>query len=357
MSTPTLWGIHNDQPQLDLVGNGFVSVGWQEVGDIRRFGQDRDALKQHIASVYPDDKPGAIPVWAGVLLRFVYEMKPGDLVIYPYKPDATVNIGRVTGEYEYVAEAPLHRNRHKVEWLKTGIPRATFSKSARYEIGSAVTLFKVKNNDAEFRAYLETGHVPDATVAQAPAVAGTGPGAGNGQVLDAITEAAEDEPNAERIETYTRDYIIETLMKKLEGAQFEHFVAGLLTAMGYRTQVTQATGDGGVDVIAHKDPLGLEAPIVKVQCKRTLGSSGGPDVQKLMGTLAPGGQEVGLFVTLGSFARDAQHIARTRQDLRLLNGTELVDLIFRYYEHLAPEWKRLLPMRQVWVVDREPEAG
>jgi restriction system protein len=47
----------------------------------------------------------------------------------------------------------------------------------------------------------------------------------------------------------------------------------------------------------------------------------------------------------------------TRQDLRLVNGTELVNLVFTHYEQLSPEWKRLLPMRRVYVVDREPEAG
>lgn len=38
----TIWGVHNDQSQLDLVGNGFISVAWGEVGDIRQFGEDRD---------------------------------------------------------------------------------------------------------------------------------------------------------------------------------------------------------------------------------------------------------------------------------------------------------------------------
>jgi restriction system protein len=123
-------------------------------------------------------------------------------------------------------------------------------------------------------------------------------------------------------------------------------------------KVTQLSGDGGVDIIAHRDPLGLEPPIIKVQCKRTLGGIGAPDVQKLTGTLAPGGSgELGLFVTLGSYFKDAVHLGRARQDLRLINGTELVDLIFQHYEQFSPEWKRLLPLRRVYVVDREPEAS
>jgi restriction system protein len=63
------------------------------------------------------------------------------------------------------------------------------------------------------------------------------------------------------------------------------------------------------------------------------------------------GDERGLFVTLGPYSKDAQHIERTRQDLRLVNGTELVDLVFAHYERLSPEYKRLLPMRSVYVVD------
>lgn len=96
------------------------------------------------------------------------------------------------------------------------------------------------------------------------------------QAPEQAAESAADEPTAERIATDSRDFIIATLLKELEGAEFEHFVAHLLEAMGYRTQVTQASGDGGVDIIAHRDPLGVEPPIIKVQCKRIAGSTGGP---------------------------------------------------------------------------------
>ena len=62
-------------------------------------------------------------------------------------------------------------------------------------------------------------------------------------------------------------------------------------------------------------------------------------------------------MTLGAFSKDAQHISRTRQDLRLINGNELVDLIFAYYDSFSPEYKRLLPMRSVYVVDRDLDAS
>lgn len=342
----TVWGLHNNHPDLDLVENGFVSIGWIEIGDLRKLGPGKEQMKALVARAYPTAKPGAIPVWAGVLIRFAFEMKPGDIVIYPYKPDSTLNFGRVESDYYYEDAAPMHRHRRRVAWLETGVPRAKFSKGARYEVGSAVTLFRVKTHATEFVEFLEGSPVtvPDASDLTS-------------QLLEVAAETAEEEPSADRIETYSRDFIIETLLKELEGPEFEHFIAQLLEAVGYRTQVTQATGDGGFDIIAHRDPLGLEPPIIKVQCKRTLSAIGAPEVQKLTGTLAPGGSELGLFVTLGTYSKDALHLGRTRQDLRLINGDELVRLVLENYESLSPAWKRLLPLRRVYVVDKEPDAG
>jgi restriction system protein len=336
-----LWGVHNDQPQLDLVENEFISIGWNLIGDLGAVGDDRDAMKARVMAAYPDAKPGSVPGAAGTLLSFAYRMQSGDLVVYPYKPDSTLNFGRIEGDYFYDVGAPIHRNRRKVTWLKTGVPRTDFSQTARYEVGSAVTIFRVKRHLQEFLDCIE-GVAPAVAVPHVRLKP------------DDAAQAAVDAVTAARIETDTRDFIVETLMKELEGVDFEHFVAHLLQAMGYRTQVTQASGDGGIDVIAHRDPLGLEPPIIKVQCKRTTGTMGSPDVQRLTGTLAPGGSELGLFVTLGAYSKEAQSLGRTRQDLRLINGNDLVDLVFQHYEKFSPEYKRLLPIRRVYVVDRAP---
>ena len=294
-----------------------------------------------MAAARPEAKPGAIPPRAGVLLRFAFEMQVGDVVIYPYKPDSTPNFGRVQGDYYWDPDASFHRSRCPVEWLHTGVPRARFSTSARYEMGAMITLFRAKDSAGEFAAFL-SGEQPatDTEVAQQPP--------------DAV-EQAQEEPDAERIYEYTRDLVVETLLKQLGGHRFEEFVADLLEAMGYRTQVTPPSGDGGVDVIAHRDPLGLEPPIIKVQCKHQVDSVGAPDLQKLAGTLAPGTSELGLFVTLGAFSKEALNLGRNRQDLRLIGGNDLADLVFEHYEQLGPLWRRLLPLRKVCVIDRDPE--
>jgi restriction system protein len=333
---PVIWGIHNDQSSLDLVDGGFISIGWEELGDLSTMPTDRESLKLALAATYPTAKPGAIPVWAGVLVRFIEEMQVGDYAISPTKADRTLNFGVVESDFYVEPGAELHPNRRKVRWLHTGVPRDQFSKSALHELGSAITLFRVKTHAAEFLEFLSPGPAGPVVV---------------GDEHDEV-DLAEDEPNAERVETYSRDFVVD-ILRRMDAYRFEHFVAGLLTALGYRATATVASCDGGVDVIASRDPLALEPPIIKVQCKRTINTIGAPDVQKLAGALAHGGSELGLFVTLGSYSMDALHIERTRQDLRLINGNQLVDLVFEHYDALDPEWKRLVPLRSVYAVDRD----
>jgi restriction system protein len=340
-SMSVIWGIHNDQSALDLIDGGFVSIGWSELGDLTGVAPDREELKERLVAAYPDAKPGAIPVWAGVLVRFIGEMTIGDIVISPNKADRTLNFGVITSDFYVERQVEIHPNRRRVEWTHAGVPRDGFTKPALYEIGSAVTLFQVKNHAAEFRAFLE-GVLPEVPPVQSAA--------------DAAVGLVEEEPNAERVDSYSRDFVID-LLRRMDAYRFEHFVAGLLSALGYRATATVASGDGGVDVIASRDPLAIEPPIIKVQCKRTISTIGGPDVQKLAGALAHGGNELGLFVTLGAYSTDALHLERTRQDLRLINGTQLVDLVFEYYEGLDAEWKRLLPLRRVYAVDRDADGS
>ncbi len=328
-----LWGIHAGR--LGEADNLFlkkkvIAIGWHELGDISSSGRDRDALKNMIAGTYPKAKPGAIPVHAGQLYRFITEMQPGDLVVYPSKIDRHIHIGKIAGAYRYDPSLnPEYPNLRDVEWLGE-YPRTRFSQGALYEIGSALTLFQVKNYADEFLA----------------ALAGETPTSADSDEETAAIVAAE-------IEATTRDYVLKRLAREAKGYPLEHFVAHLLEAMGYKTRVTPVGTDAGVDIIAHKDDLGFEPPIIKVQVKSTEGSVGDPIVSALYGKVD--NEEFGLLVTLGTFTNQAKNFARNKSNLRLIDGGELVDLIFEYYEHFDSKYKGLLPLKQVYVP--EPIGG
>jgi restriction system protein len=152
---------------------------------------------------------------------------------------------------------------------------------------------------------------------------------------------------SESIEEATTDFVIKRLKSKIDSYQFEHFVAHLLERMGYHARVTQKSGDGGVDIIAHRDELGFEPPIIKVQCKQVLSNIGEPDVAQLYGHVE--GREHGLFVTLGDYTAQARQFERSKHNLRLVTGEELIDLIFSHYDRFEPRYQSLLPMKRVYI--------
>src|SRR5580698_2260053 len=151
-----IWGIHMEmQHGLRPLSEGFVAIGWKTVGDLSKLPPNREAFKKAVTTAYPTTKQGAIPVIAGTLFKFANEMKRGDLIIYPSKPDRMVNLGTVQDRYRFDRQAdPDFPNRLSVKWSKH-IARAEFSQNALHEIGSAITLFQVKNNAEEFMAAFE----------------------------------------------------------------------------------------------------------------------------------------------------------------------------------------------------------
>jgi restriction system protein len=325
---PTMWGIHGGRTgnaDALFLQQKYIGIGWHAVGALGAIAPDRESFKAKVAATYPQDKPGSYPVSAGQLYRFVHEMKIGDVVIYPSKQDRQIHIGQVTGEYEYSPTIDAgYPNLRKVEWLRSA-PRTHFTQGALYEIGSAMSLFQVKNFADEFSKVMEGQHTPVVPPEQDETVA----------------------PVAEDIEDITRDFVLKQLIKEYKGHPFAHLVAHLLSAMGYRTRVSPPGPDGGLDIVAYQDELGLIPPIIKVQVKSGEGNIGNHDVQALYGIL--GNAEYGLFVTLAAFTPAARSFAANKSNLRLIDGSELVALILEHYDQFDSTHKARIPLKRVYV--------
>jgi restriction system protein len=124
--------------------------------------------------------------------------------------------------------------------------------------------------------------------------------------------------------------------------------------MGYKTRMTSDGSDGGVDIIAHRDELGFEPPIIKVQVKATEGSVGDPIASALYGKV--GMDEFGLLVTLGSFTKQARDFAASKTNLRLIDGDELVKLTLAHYDDFDSRYKGVIPLKKVYVPQDVPDA-
>ncbi|MGV6839604.1 MAG: restriction endonuclease [Planktomarina sp.] len=338
-----VWGIHIPEwIGPDALADDYVCIGWHKVGDLSDFPTEevafKSAAKSAISAAYPEKKEGAIPGDAGMLWRFRHEFKAGDIVVYPSKHNRQVNIGRLKGRYSFGTESledgsvDEYPNMQDVDWLGN-FPRDEFSQSALYEIGSIITIFKVKRHAAEFLAKIE----PTSILAE----------------QEDQTEALDDDSFSSQItkdaEVTAQDFVIKRLHTMMDGYDFEEFIAHLMECMGYTVRVTPKSNDGGIDVIAHNDQLGFEPPIIKVQCKRTTNQINETQVRELLGTLVEG--EFGLFVTLGAFDRKVRLSERNLSKLRLIDGEQLFDLIVKHYADLSPRYRTLIPLRQIYVPD------
>jgi len=198
-----------------------------------------------------------------------------------------------------------------------------------YELGSALSFFLLKNYADEYLQALDKGFNPSSAITEPD---------------ETVATTAED------IIESTRDFILKELSKKLKGYALEEFVAELLRAMGYRCRVSPQGGDSGIDITAYKDEL---PPRILVQVKSQDSDIKETTIQSLKGAMREG--DYGLFVTLSNYTKNAQKYLENTPIIRGINGTELVDLILKYYDQLSDKYRKMIPLKMVYIPIPEDE--
>lgn len=316
-----VWGIHTLNDHLFL-NNNIIAIGWKDMGDLSLLNSSRDDYKAKYAQVYLDAKKQSIANGAGMLFRFVHEVKIGDYVVFPSKFNREINIGVIEDDYCFQMREDEYVQQHKVKWLKH-LPRTAFTQGALYEVGSALSFFSVKNYADEFLSALDKDFKSKVQAED-----------------DDITLAA----TAEEIIETTKDFILKELSKHYKGYELEIFVADLLKAMGYRTEISKQGGDSGIDIKAYKDEL---PPRILVQVKSQDGDIKETTIQSLKGAMHEG--DYGLFVTLSNYTKNAQKYLENTPIIRGINGTELVELVLKYYDKLPEKHRKLVPLKMVYI--------
>jgi len=325
MNEKPIWGIRAGrfgEAETFSLNENMIALGWHELGNLSGL-VTREDFKDHYASVFTSASKPQVATSAGQLFRFIHEMEIDDIIAFPGKLDRKIHLAKVTGGYEYKPHLlEDYPNQRKVKWLNH-VPRTTFSQAALYEMGSSLTVFQISNYAVEVVAALE------------------------GKPLEEFETEEDGALDASEIEELSRDFILKRLERNLKGLLFEPFILHLLETMGYKARLTDPN-EPSVDIIASKDKLGFFGPpIVKVQVKAKPGNTNDKDVSALYGKVNH--DEFGLFITLGDFTSKATQFANTKSNLRLINGSELVDLIFDHYEDMDPKYKGLIPLKRVYV--------
>jgi restriction system protein len=132
--------------------------------------------------------------------------------------------------------------------------------------------------------------------------------------------------------------VVRELLDAVQAAPWtflESLIIRLLIAMGYGDADSGAVlggigvHEGGVDGVVKKDRLGLGR--IYVQAKRFKDGStvGAPAVQQFAGSMKGRHADEGVFVTTGSFTKEARSYVRNLGDrIALIDGQRLAELMF-----------------------------
>src|SRR5258707_13597998 len=101
---------------------------------------------------YPDAKPKKTMNHVSQVWPFAHEMKKGDLVVLPLKTQPAINVGEITGDYqfEFTGPSPFFHWR-SVKWIAEAVPRTNFGKDLLFTMGAFLTICRVQRNNAEAR--------------------------------------------------------------------------------------------------------------------------------------------------------------------------------------------------------------
>ena len=118
-------------------------------------------------------------------------------------------------------------------------------------------------------------------------------------------DPASDTSSEDVVELSWTDEMIDVL-KKLEPVAFERLSQRLLRELGFNSvEVTGKSGDGGIDGVGVIKLGGVLSFHVVFQCKRYAGSVSSGAIRDFRGAMI-GRADKGLFITTGTFTRDAR---------------------------------------------------
>lgn len=254
-------------------------------------------------------------------------MAQGSTVVMYDPAERLYHIGVISGPCKPTSESESLTYTRTVKWGKTAL-RDALSPASKNSLGGIQTIFAVSD---EAMSDLEA--------------AGSKP-ACNDSSADADDNATNDE------ETLAATYdngieLIKDRVNQLDWEDMERLVAGMLKAMGYCARVMPKGPDGGRDVVASPDALGLESPRIVAEVKHRKGAMGAPAVRSFIGGLRAGDR--GLYVSTGGFTKEARFEAdRANVPVRLLDLDAFVRHYVDIYDKANDDTRSILPLTRIW---------
>ena len=327
----------------NVLENNRAIIGFKEIPSLEQ-AEDYNAVAKVVRETLPDHNPRAIGNFTGQLWAFRVAMQEHDIVVLPRKLTSQIAIGRVKGPYEYVQHHTVFRHTRPVEWLRPDVPRDEFKQDLLYSFGAFLTVCNISRNDAAERVVtvLDGKHDP-------------GPGLPGQTAHESPPEEHHEVPPD--LAELAHDQIVAQIQSRFAGHAMTRLVNAVLQADGWVTTVSPAGADGGVDILAGRGSLGLDAPRLCVQVKSQDSPADVTIYRTLQGAMQTFNVEQGLLVCWGGFNKAVRQESRQAHFVvRLWDSRHLVEAIYREYERLPAEIQAELPLKRVWMLVAEDSA-
>jgi hypothetical protein len=123
---------------------------------------------------------------------------------------------------------------------------------------------------------------------------------------------------------------LKTVLQQMDPYDFEQFVADLWERMGWETEVSAASADEGVDVVARKNTPYEQTTLIQAKRYGPNTTVGSPDIQQYASLDDQyDGVDTVVVVTTNTFTTQARELA-ARLDVKLVDGDALAGLVDEY---------------------------
>jgi restriction system protein len=321
-------------------------VGFNEYPSLAS-AKDYDDILELVKAAKPELKPRAAGNYAGQLWAFALAMKEGDIVVLPRKLTSQVALGRVTGPYKYAQVGGVWRHVRPVEWVRTDVPRTVFGQDLLHSFGAFMTVCNIARNQADQRVVAVLAGKPDPGFISAP-----------GKTTKPELVAGDDDAVGHDLALAAHDQIVAHIQSRFHGHALANLVNAVLRADGWTTKLSPPGPDGGVDILAGRGTLGLDAPRLCVQVKSQNSPADVTVYRALQGSMQSFKAEQGLLVCWGGFNKVVLNEAKQGHfTVRLWDSRDLVEAIYRTYESLPAEIQAELPLKRAWMLVQEGDEA
>jgi len=96
---------------------GIMAIGWDELGDLKRYKEKEDVIKNFIDVYKPEQNPTNDAL---ACYEFAHEIQKNDIIFAKKGRTEIIGIGIVSSDYYYDKTREYFKNVRKVKWLKKG---------------------------------------------------------------------------------------------------------------------------------------------------------------------------------------------------------------------------------------------